>query len=280
VLAAAGVGLRLPEPAAEPGLAVALGGAGITLADLVTLYTALSNGGEVAPLRYRPDDPTTPHMAPPGTAIFGPLAAWYVNDILAEAPPPPGVLPAETRRGRQLAFKTGTSYGYRDFWAVGYDSEVTIGVWVGRPDGTPMPGRSGRLTAAPVLFKIADLLGSPASKTDAPPPAGALLVGRHGLPPRLQRLDPDQPARAESSASTPMIVYPLDGAQLEWRGEEVPLEAIGGKRPFRWLIDGIPLPPGLPRRPIYWQPEGIGFSQLTVIDADGRSARSTVRLAR
>ena len=280
VLAAAGVGLRLPEPAAEPGLAVALGGAGITLADLVTLYTALSNGGEVAPLRYRPDDPTTPHMAPPGTAIFGPLAAWYVNDILAEAPPPPGVLPAETRRGRQLAFKTGTSYGYRDFWAVGYDSEVTIGVWAGRPDGTPMPGRSGRLTAAPVLFKIADLLGPPASKTDAPPPAGALLVGRHGLPPRLQRLDPDQPARAESSASTPMIVYPPDGAHLEWRGEEVPLEAIGGRRPFRWLIDGIPLPPGLPRRPIYWQPEGIGFSELTVIDADGRSARSTVRLAR
>ena len=143
-----------------------------------------------------------------------------------------------------------------------------------------MPGRSGRLTAAPVLFKIADLLGSPASKTDAPPPAGALLVGRHGLPLRLQRLDPDQPARAESSASTPMIVYPLDGAQLEWRGEEVPLEAIGGKRPFRWLIDGIPLPLELPRRPIYWQPEGIGFSELTVIDADGRSARSTVRLAR
>jgi penicillin-binding protein 1C len=105
-----------------------------------------------------------------------------------------------------------------------------------------MPG--GRLTAAPVLFKIADLLGPPASKTDAPPPAGALLVGRHGLPRRLQRLDPGQPAQAESSASTPMIVYPPDGAHLEWRGEEVPLEAIGGRRPFRWLIDGIPLPPG------------------------------------
>ena len=89
-LAAAGIRLRLPHPTAEPGLAVALGGAGITLADLVRLYASLSNAGEVAPLRYREDDPVSS-----GTAIFGPLAAWYVNDILAEAPPPPGVLPAE-----------------------------------------------------------------------------------------------------------------------------------------------------------------------------------------
>ena len=95
--------LHLPQPAAEPGLAVALGGAGISLIDLVRLYAALSNAGEVAPLRYRPND-----AAARGAAIFGPLAAWYVNDILAEAPPP-GVLPVEVRRGRRLAFKTGAS---------------------------------------------------------------------------------------------------------------------------------------------------------------------------
>ncbi len=273
-LAAAGIGLRLPEPAAEAGLAVALGGAGITLADLVRLYAALSNGGEVAPLRYRTDDPPAR-----GTAIFGPLAAWYVNDILAEAPPPPGVLPAEIRRGRRLAFKTGTSYGYRDFWAIGYDQEVTIGVWAGRADGTPMPGRSGRLTAAPVMFKIADLLGQPSSPNGPPPPPGALLVGRNDLPPRLRRLDPGPLAQAAAPSGAPKIVYPPDGALIEWRGEELSLEASGGKRPFRWLVDGKPLAPGLPRRPIYWQPEGIGFSQLTVIDAEGRSAHSTVRLS-
>jgi len=162
-LAAAGIRLHLPGPAADPGLAVALGGDGITLRDLVRLYAALSNGGKVPLLRYREDDP-----ASPGTAIFGPLAAWYVNDILAEAPPPSGVLPAEIRGGRRLAFKTGTSYGFRDFWAAGYDPKVTIGVWAGRPDGTPMPGHSGRLTAAPVLFKIADLLGPSRSPITAP----------------------------------------------------------------------------------------------------------------
>ncbi|MBV8494518.1 MAG: penicillin-binding protein 1C, partial [Alphaproteobacteria bacterium] len=77
-LGTAGVRLHLPQPAVEPGLAVALGGAGITLVDLVRLYTALPNGGEVAPLRYRLDDPVVP-----GTRMFGPTAAWYVGSILA-----------------------------------------------------------------------------------------------------------------------------------------------------------------------------------------------------
>ena len=272
-LAAAGVRLRLPEPTSDPGLAVALGGAGITLADLVRLYAALSNGGEVTPLRYRIDEPPVA-----GNPIFGPLGAWYVNDTLAEAPPPPGVLPAEARRGRRLAYKTGTSYGYRDFWAIGYDPEVTIGVWAGRADGTPMPGRSGRLTAAPILFKIADLLGPAMPRKEVPPPAGALLAVRNDLPSRLQRLDPGPPLQP-AAAVGPKIVYPPDGALIEWRGEEVPLEAVGGKQPYRWLVDGKPLPPAPPRRPIYWQPEGVGFAHLTIIDGEGRSAHSTMRLS-
>ena len=252
---------------------MALGGAGITLADLVRLYAALSNGGEVTPLRYRSDDPPVA-----GAPIFGPLGAWYVNDILAEAPPPPSVLPAEIRRGRRLAFKTGTSYGFRDFWAVGYDPEVTIGVWAGRADGTPMPGRSGRLTAAPILFKIADLLGPAVRQNEAPPPPGALRAARNDLPPRLQRLDLN-PLPKTGDGGGPQIVYPPDGALIEWRGEELPLEAVGGKRPLRWLVDGKPLPSTPPRRPIYWHPEGVGFARLTVIDGEGRSAHSTVRLS-
>src|SRR4029077_15744330 len=92
-LAAAGIRLYLPRAETEPGLAVALGGAGITLYDLSTLYVALSHGGEIAPLRVRRGAARAR-----GTTIFGPAAAWYVNDILANAPPPPGMLPAEVRR--------------------------------------------------------------------------------------------------------------------------------------------------------------------------------------
>jgi penicillin-binding protein 1C len=274
-LVAAGIRLRLPQPTSEPGLAIALGGDGISLQDLTALYVALSHDGTVAPLQTRLDGPSGR-----ATTIFGPAAAWYVNDILRAAPPPPGVLPAEVRRARQLAFKTGTSYGFRDAWAVGYDAEVTIAVWVGRPDGTPMPGITGRMTAAPVLFKIADLLGPASSKLGPKPaPEGALLAARRDLPAGLQRLDPGPFERVAQDAKGPKILYPPDGATVEWHGEGVPLEASGGRAPLRWLADGKPLPEGRPRRTLYWSPGGAGFSQLTVIDAAGRSARATVRLS-
>jgi penicillin-binding protein 1C len=271
----AGIRLHLPAPTAEPGLAIALGGAGISLADLATLYVALAQGGTVAPLRYRPDEPPG-HEA----AIFGPLAAWYVGDILSNAPPPPGILPAEVRHGRRLAVKTGTSYGFRDSWAIGYDSQVTIAVWAGRPDGTPMPGHSGRTTAAPVLFKIADLLAPAPAGSTAQPPPDALRSKHRDLPSRLRRLDPS-PFEAGRSveAGGPKILYPPDGAIVAWDGAALPLEAAGGRGPLRWLVDGRPLASAPVHRTLYWQPEEPGFTQLTVIDAQGRSARATVRLA-
>src|SRR5579885_1386790 len=203
------------------------------------------------------------------------------------ARPPPGMsttswpMPRRRRgcrRGRRLAYKTGTSYGYRDAWAVGYDAEATIAVWAGRPDGTPLPGQSGRATAAPVVFKIADLLGRPARAAPAPPPPGALIVSRQELPPRLRHLDPG-PLAHRGAGGGPRILYPPDGATVAWSGGDLPLEAAGGRGPLRWLVDGRPLPPAPPRKPLYWQPEGIGFARLTVIDADGRSARATVRLS-
>jgi penicillin-binding protein 1C len=273
-LAAAGIRLKLPQPTSEPGLAVALGGDGISLIDLAALYVALSHDGAVAPLRMRVDEPDRRE-----TAIFGPVAAWYVNDILANAPPPPGMLPVEVRRARRLAFKTGTSYGFRDAWAVGYDGEATIAVWVGRPDGTPLPGMTGRTAAAPVLFKIADLLGPPSAGSGAKPsPPGALLVARRSLPAGLQRLDPGPAGGSGRDPGGPKILYPPDGSIVEWHGEEVPLEASGGAGALRWLADGRPLPQSAPRQELFWAPPGVGFARLTVIDAAGRSAHATVRL--
>lgn len=275
-LAAAGIRLRLPIPTTEPGLAVALGGDGIKPTDLAMLYVALSHDGEVAPLRYRQDQP-----AGPRTALFGPVAAWYIEDILSGVPPPAGILPAQLHPARPLAFKTGTSYGFRDSWAAGYDRQYTIVVWAGRPDGTPMPGTSGLVTAAPVLFKIADLLGrAPPASDRWPPPSGALLVDRRTLPPGLRRLRTgpfDRPAL--SGADGPRILFPPDGATIAWDGRDLPLEATGGRGPLRWLADGKPLPPSAPRRTLYWQPKGVGFARLTVIDAAGKSAHADIRLA-
>ena len=276
-LAAAGIRLHLPQPTTEPGLAVALGGDGIKPTDLATLYLALSHDGDVAPLRYREDQPEGS-----GTALFGPVAAWYVDDILGGVPPPAGILPAQLRPARPLAFKTGTSYGFRDAWAAGFDRRYTILVWAGRPDGTPMPGTSGLTTAAPVLFKIADLLGpAPADSGRWPPPPGALLVERRDLPPGLQRLRAgpfDRPGSAV--AGGPRILFPPNGATIAWDGRDLPLEAAGGTGELRWLADDKPLPPAAPRRTLYWQPKGVGFVRLTVIDAAGESAHADIRLAR
>ena len=77
----------------------------------------------------------------------------------------------------------------------------------------------------------------------------------------------------------PKILYPPDGAVVAWDGTAVPLEAAGGKGALRWLVDGRPLAPAAPRHALYWRPDGLGFAQLTVIDAQGRSARATIRLA-
>jgi penicillin-binding protein 1C len=83
----------------------------------------------------------------------------------------------------------------------------------------------------------------------------------------------------DADPGAPKILYPPDGAIVAWDGAALPLEAAGGHGPLRWLIDGRPLAPAMPRRPLYWRPDGLGFAELTVIDAQGRSARATVRLA-
>ena len=70
--------------------------------------------------------------------LIEPVAAWYVGNVLLGTPPP------ENAAGGRIAYKTGTSYGYRDAWAVGFDGKRTIGVWIGRPDGAPVAGLTGR----------------------------------------------------------------------------------------------------------------------------------------
>ena len=117
----AGVDLSLPR-GETPGLAIALGGAGVSLRDLVRLYTGLANRGLSTEISDRPG----PRSA---AALLDPRAAWQVADMLA------GVAPPEGASQRGIAYKTGTSYGYRDAWSVGFDGRHVLGVWVGRPDG-------------------------------------------------------------------------------------------------------------------------------------------------
>ncbi|MEJ2631239.1 MAG: penicillin-binding protein 1C [Acidihalobacter sp.] len=154
-------GLRLDYPGgAGPNLSMILGGVGLSLENLVGSYTALARGGRAGRLRYTPDAPLRDYpMLQPG-------AAWIVRRMLTMPPPFAGA--AESPDAATVAWKTGTSYGFRDAWAVGVTSAYTIGVWVGRPDGTPSPGQYGALTAAPLMFDAFALL--PRGRGGLPPP--------------------------------------------------------------------------------------------------------------
>lgn len=275
-LAAAGVRLRFSPGAGVPGLPVALGGAGVTLSDLVTLYAGLANSGVVAPLVYEAEDGGKPI----GRPLLSRTAVWYLTRILNGAPPPAAFAEQRrTRDRRRIAFKTGTSYGFRDAWSVGYDAGHTVGVWVGRADGTPSPGRYGRKTAAPILWKLFDLLPEPALRlAEAAPPAGVIRATNAQLPPALRRLGGDR--RAARLA----IVFPPAGAVVELshvkEGRDgLVLQAEGGRRPLEWLVNGRPIAAARGRRAV-WRPDGEGYVNVAVIDADGRVARAEARLQR
>lgn len=147
-LAHAGVELRLPA-AAEPNLSIILGGAATNLEALVGAYRALGSNGLSATPRLTADQPLRERY------LLSPGAAWIIRETLQRDPFRAGsgslFLPG---RSNQLAWKTGTSFGFRDTWAVGLSGGLVLGVWIGRPDGTPVPGEYGAVTALPLLAQV------------------------------------------------------------------------------------------------------------------------------
>ena len=271
-LTQAGAALSLPDGQA-PGLAIGLGGVGIRLADLVKLYAGIARLGLAVPLSERLDA----HV-PEARRLLEPAAAWYVSNVLLGVPPPVNGV-----TGR-IAFKTGTSYGYRDAWSVGFDGRHTIGVWVGRPDGAPLPGLIGREAAAPILFDAFARLA--ASTVPLPrPPAGVVFAANAKLPPPLRHFQPGRLAGA--TAQPPLrIMFPPDGARLDFaasggKPDPVLLKVTGAVAPVTVLVNGLPIQRGDQAggsSALFFTPAGPGFSRVTVTDASGATASVVIRV--
>ncbi|WP_434030942.1 penicillin-binding protein 1C [[Pseudomonas] boreopolis] len=197
----AGIKLRFPR-GSTPNLALILGGTGAQLQELVGAYAAFNRGGIAGRVRYTPDAPRIERR------VMSPGAAWIVREIL-EANPRPGygLGTFDTATRPRVAWKTGTSYGFRDAWAIGSTRRYTVGVWVGRPDGTPLPGQYGAVTALPLMFEVIDAL--PRQQSDAAPAP---------MPGNVRQLDICWPlglaadATEASSCRRRMSAYALDGA--------------------------------------------------------------------
>lgn len=266
-----GAQMKLPNGEA-PGLAIGLGGVGTSLFDLATLYTGLARGGESVQLYETGDKP-----AVEGRRLLDPVAAAQIAHALLGTPAPKSAV-----TGR-IAYKTGTSYGFRDAWAIGFDGRHVVAVWTGRPDGASSPGLVGRDSAGPILF---DAFARINPKTEPLPPQPYEATLRMAeLPPALKRFQPrGEAVPVLEAGDMPLtIAFPSDGVRVDLgAGQGAPqplaLKVAGGTAPFTWLVDGRPVAAEARRRDSFWTPEGRGFARLTVLDAAGRSASATVRI--
>jgi penicillin-binding protein 1C len=269
----AGANLVLPKDEA-PGLAMGLGGVGITLQDLVQLYAGLARLGSTRPLR---EIMNVSDGARESLRLMDPVSAWQVGNVLIGTPPP------ENAVHNRIAFKTGTSYGYRDAWSVGFDGRTTIGVWVGRPDGAPAPGIVGRTAAAPILFDAfarTRKLPAPLPK----PPKGTLVASNAKLPLPLRRFRPVGELVRTGGEQAPHIQFPLNGSRIDAAGSDgtalsaMPVKVAGGVLPMTMLVNGISVGEIDGRRHRLVDPPGPGFTRLTVIDATGAADTVVVRI--
>ena len=269
----AGANLVLPKDE-SPGLAMGLGGVGITLQDLVQLYCGLARLGNTPPLREIVNLRGSPRDS---LRLLDQVAAWQVGNVLIGTPPP------ENGVHNRIAFKTGTSYGYRDAWSIGFDGRITIGVWVGRPDGAPAPGIVGRTAAAPILFDAFARTG----KLPAPlpkPPKGTLVASNTALPLPLRRYRPVGELVRTDGAQALRIQFPLNGSRIDAAGADgtpfsaVPVKVAGGVLPMTMLVNGVSVGEIDGRRQRLIDPPGPGFARLTVIDARGAADTVVVRI--
>ena len=131
------------------GLALALGGGEVSVEELAQLYATLANGGQARSLRYVAGEPLGPAQQ-----LLSPEAAFITLDMLRQTPRPDTHAPARPA----VAWKTGTSWGFRDAWTAGVFGRYVLVVWTGNFDGSSNPALVGVEAAAPLFMRMVDAL--------------------------------------------------------------------------------------------------------------------------
>ncbi len=249
----------------QAGLAVALGGLGMTAQDLAVLYAALANGGKAQNLVWMED-------AKPDASyqLLTKTSAKQITKILRQAPMPGGRVPHWLSKNSQpIAYKTGTSYGFRDAWAAGYTDEWTVIVWAGRPDGSTRVGKTGRIAAAPLLFDVF-----------------SQLPNAQGFVPYERVVDAPRGVKNFGGKPDvkPVLLFPPDGAEIAVTdfGPTANGLTLTARSPNQseliWYVDGIKLDPRPLSGQTVWQPAKPGFYKVSVVDEGGATTSSNVRV--
>jgi penicillin-binding protein 1C len=266
---------RLGNVESSPGLALALGGVGVSLEQLITIYSALARSGKFKKLSFIKDKKSAESVP-----FFDQKTASSVASILRDTPRPAGRY--DEGRYRKIAFKTGTSSGYRDVLALGFDDTYTVGVWMGHPEAKPMTGKTGIRTAAPTLFRIFDFL--PIRLEGKATSLANVGITINKAPRNLRVLF--NPAGPQSSSNPRQfsISFPVDGAKIPLRRRNssstrvYPIKLRDGKRPFSVFVNGKPNRLRNLARTVSWSPKEPGFYSIMAIDREGNIAASNVEV--
>lgn len=291
----------------QTGLALALGGAGMRAEDLASLYRGLANHGMVSPLQWfeNKDDNQT-KTAPPVRLMLA-QSADDITEILKQAPSPDGRVPHWlSQDSPDIAYKTGTSYGFRDAWAAGYTKQWTVIVWAGRPDGAVRMGQTGRLAAAPLLFDVFSNLPQQSltpDNDDEGQEEGDERVSDINLDTidfgeigdHVYRKLDDAPQGLVQFAGTksdaPIILFPPDGAEISVHefGEQarglvlsarnngdLQTQSSTGPTALKWFVDGREIAQQETSHKTIWYPSARGFYNVLAVSHDGNSTKSTV----
>jgi penicillin-binding protein 1C len=166
------------------GLSLVLGGCGTTLEELTGLFSAFANEGIYEQPEYVRK---VAHQRPRRVQVLSATASYMISDILSQVNRPDFPLNWQaTERMPKIAWKTGTSYGRRDAWSIGYNQHFTVGTWVGNFSGQGVPELSGANTATPLLFKIFNTIDYDSDAGWFAPPKNCQLrqvCSVSGLPP-------------------------------------------------------------------------------------------------